>query len=98
MKLNLIILRDVFYHKSANLAFRGTLNVNCFSFLCKMICFDDKDTRDEYWKADKFAAIREIFELFNTNCAKTHIPSEYLTIDETLYPYHGRIKLKQYKF
>ena len=69
---------------------------NRFAFLCRFIQFDDATTREERWKRDRFAAIREIFEAFNSNCAKVRTPSEYLAVDETLYPYRGHIKFKQY--
>ena len=36
------------------------------------------------------------FELFNKNCLKYVIPSEYLAIDKTLYPMRNQISIKQY--
>ena len=36
------------------------------------------------------------FESFNKNISKFRCPSSYLAVDETLYPYHGRIGFKQY--
>ena len=42
-------------------------------------------------KSDCFAAFREFFRCFNENCAQLRTPSEYLAIDETLYPYRGKI-------
>ena len=61
-----------------------------------MVQFDDKETRAERWRMDRFTALRKIFENFNVNCTTLSIPSEYLAIDETLYPYRGMVKLKQY--
>ena len=34
--------------------------------------------------------------MFNSNCAKYLVPSEYLAIDETLYPMHHQIAFRQY--
>ena len=67
-----------------------------FSFLVKIIQFDDFTTRTNRWKYDRFAAIREFFIQFNENCAKNRGPSEYLSIDETLYPYRGKVSMRQY--
>ena len=96
MKLNLRNIHDVFYHKSSNDSFRATMSRKRFSFFCVAIQFDDASSRQERWKEDRFTAIRDIFEGFNHNCAKARVPSEYLAIDETLYPYRGSIKLRQY--
>ena len=40
--------------------------------------------------------MREFFEKVNKNNASMRYPSSYLAIDETLYPYCGRIEIKQY--
>ena len=58
--------------------------------------FDDHQERAENWPHDRFAAIRKFFELFNKNCLKHVIPSEYLAIDETFYPMRNQISIKQY--
>ena len=96
MKLNLRNIHDVFYHKSSNVSFRATMSRKRFSFLCLVTQFDDASTRESRCVEDKFAAMRDIFEEFNRNCARARVPSPYLAIDETLYPYRGHIKLKQY--
>ena len=36
------------------------------------------------------------FRWFNENCAQLKTPSEYLSIDKTLYPYRGKIIIRQY--
>ena len=66
-----------------------------FYFLRQMVQFDDKETRAERWRMDRFTALRKIFEIFNANYATLRIPSEYLAFDETLYVYRGMVKLKQ---
>ena len=45
---------------------------------------------------DRFAAARPIFEMFNRNYSKYVIPSEYMSIDETLYPMRHQIAFRQY--
>ena len=59
--------------------------------------FDDVATREVDWQQDRFTTIREFFEIFNRNCMNHVIPSEYLSIDETLYPMRTQVRIKQYK-
>ena len=58
--------------------------------------FDDVATREVDWQQDRFTTIREFFEIFNRNCMKLVIPSEYLSIDETLYHMRTQVGIKQY--
>ena len=58
--------------------------------------FDDCGTRPDRWKQDKFACLRDLFESINEMFVKLRVPSEHLAIDETLYPYRGRIGFRQY--
>ena len=76
--------------------FSAVMSKNRFCFLHAHICFDDPATRNDRWKTDKFAAIRDIYNIFNNNCAKTVIPSDYNTIDETLYSCHVKNGFKIY--
>ena len=96
LKLNLRKTNDVFYHKSSNDVFSATMNMKRFQFLCRFLAFDDFTTRRERWQSDRFAAFREFLEDFNERCAWMRNPSEYLSIDETLYPYRGNVKFRQY--
>ncbi|KAF5909670.1 mirror-image polydactyly 1 protein isoform X1, partial [Clarias magur] len=48
--------------------------------------FDDKDTRAERVKTDKFAAISDIWTRFNENCAESFTPGKRMTIDQQLFP------------
>ena len=43
------------------------------------------------WETDRFAAVREIWEIFNSNLSKYVAPSEYLSTNETLYPMRPQI-------
>ena len=76
--------------------FGATMSKNRFQFLYTCISFDDFNTREERWKHDRFAAMRELFECFNKNCSTKVVPEEYLCIDETLYPTRNKISFKQY--
>ena len=67
-----------------------------FKFLVAHIAFDEENTRERGWKEDGFAAFRQVFEEFNNNCSKNLVPSEYLSLDETLYPMRNQINFRQY--
>lgn len=67
-----------------------------YEFILRNLAFDDIVTRDERWKNDRFTAIRELFELFNKQCMTMITPSDFLSIDETLYPMKTQISFKQY--
>ena len=72
------------------------MSLNCFSFITRFLQFDDRSTREERKKYNKFAYFRDFFEKINENNAKARYPSPYLATDETLYPYRGHINFKQY--
>ncbi len=41
-------------------------------------------------------AIREIYEKFLTNTCEAYLPSEHLTVDETMVPFGGHHPFKVY--
>ena len=67
-----------------------------FKFISRFIILDDKASRAERWKTDKFACMRELFELMNVGNTKCRYPSAMLSVDEILYPNRGAIGFKQY--
>ena len=64
-------------------------------FITAHLCFDNYRSLAEHWQYDRFAAIRQFFELLNKECSTYFTPSEYLSLDETLYPMDN-VTLKQY--
>ena len=44
----------------------------------------------------KFAVISKFFMKMNENNGRCYYPSPYVSVDETLYSYRGRIGMKQY--
>ena len=68
--------------------------LNRFRLIRRMITFDDSTTRNDRWKKDKFSVFREVFEMFNKQCARRYLPDDFLAIDETLYPTRGSIGFK----
>lgn len=58
--------------------------------------FDDEETRPDRWGKDRFAAFRDIFEMFSKRCPKAVSPDNYLSLDETLYPMWNQVSFKQF--
>ena len=86
----------IWHHETTNDFFEATMSLNRFIFISRFITFDKKSTRAERWRYDKFACMRSFFESFNDDISKARYPSSYLAVDETLYPYRGKIGFKQY--
>lgn len=95
-KLNTIQISKLFSQAYGPPLFGATISRNRFRFLISHFSFDDEETRDDRWKKDRFAAIREVFEIFNTACMSSLNPADYLSLDETLYSTRTQISFKQY--
>ena len=95
-RLNLLDREIIWNHESAHGIFGATMSVNRFKLICCFCTFDDKITRQDRWKNDKFTSMREIFEATNSRNTSMRCPSALLAVDETLYPYRGHIGFKQY--
>ena len=63
----------------------ATILLNQFKFLLVHLRFDDKVTREEHCKQDRFAAMRDIFQIFNKNWESVFVSEDFLLFDETLY-------------
>ena len=72
------------------------MSQNRLVFLLANISFDNKEEQAARWPADRFAAARPMFELFNTKLPKFLSPSPYLSTDETFYPMRHQITFHQY--
>ncbi|GBP51861.1 PiggyBac transposable element-derived protein 4 [Eumeta japonica] len=67
-----------------------------FDFLLNCLRFDDKSTRDERKAQDKFAPIREWWEVFIQIYRDSYKAGSYLTIDEQLLGFRGRCPFRMY--
>ncbi|KAJ4438729.1 hypothetical protein ANN_14678 [Periplaneta americana] len=74
--------------------YTATMNRIRFGELLSLIRFDDKQTRTERRKQDKFCPIREVFYKIDELFVKYYIPSAHLTIDEMLSLFRGRCPFK----
>ena len=96
VQLNILKTREIFFHESSHEILAATMSYNRFAFLIPFLKFDDKETRWQRWREDKFAVIRKFFMKMNENNGRCLNPSPYVIVDETLYPYRERIGMKQY--
>ena len=95
-RVNQMNSSTIWHQESSNDLFSATMSNSRFNFISRFITFDDKSSRAERWKTDKFACMRELFEMMNIRNAKCRYPSPMLSINETLYSYCGAIGFKQY--
>ena len=89
-------ITDGLFSNDNYFVFGPIVSKNRFRFLKGHICFDNPQERTQLWETDRFAAVREILEIFNSNPSKHVAPSEYLSIDEILYPMKQQIAFRQY--
>ena len=89
-------MTDRLFWNDSHFVFGAIMSKNRFRFLKGNICFDKPQERTQLWETDRFAAVKEIWEIFNSNFSKHVAPSEYLSIDETLYPMRQQIAFRQY--
>ena len=64
--------------------------------LMAKISFDDAAQRPQRRLGDKFCLIRDVFESFNGNLRRHVVPSECLTLDESLIKFRGRCPFRVY--
>jgi len=62
--------------------FQATMSMKRFEILIFCLQFDDETTRNERIESDYFTYIREIWNLFVTNCIRYYEPGSNVTIDE----------------
>lgn len=89
-------VKELWSNKFATSLFRTTMSLNRFQFLTSCLRFDDKASRAQRKETDKFAPIRQIWELFISNCRTLYTPHEYCTIDEQLMGYRGNCPFRIY--
>ena len=60
-RLNILDREVIWNHESAHDIIGATMSLHRFKFICRLIAFDDKETRNNRWKTNKFACMRELF-------------------------------------
>ena len=95
-RLNILDREVIWNQESAHHIIAATMLLHRFKFICHLITFDDKETRNNRWKTDQFACMREPFEDINEKNTRMRHSSPLLEVDETLYSYRGHIGFRQY--
>lgn len=76
--------------------FSETMSRNNFTEILRFIRFDKKSQRSERLKADKFAMVSTIWNIFIENSQNCYKPGGNITIDEQLFPTKVRCRFTQY--
>lgn len=76
--------------------YRATMPLKRFQQLLRFLRFDDFRTRQERLASDKIAAVRDIWDMFQSRLKDIYKPSTYLTVDEQLVTTRGRCSFRQY--
>ena len=93
--VNLYIV-DRLFSNDSHFVFGAKMLKNRFRYLKGLIFFDNPQERTQLREGDRFVAVKEIWEIFNSNLSKHFAPSEYLSIHETLNPIRRQIVFHQY--
>uniref|UniRef100_A0A8C7WSF3 PiggyBac transposable element-derived protein domain-containing protein n=1 Tax=Oryzias sinensis TaxID=183150 RepID=A0A8C7WSF3_9TELE len=64
----------------------GTMSCDRFQDIMRHLHFDDRSTRSERTKTDKFAAISTVWGSFVTNSITSYNPGRHITVDGQLFP------------
>nr|CAH7732023.1 unnamed protein product [Callosobruchus chinensis] len=76
--------------------FPAVMGYRRMKFLLQCLRFDNIFTRQNRKPTDKFAPIREVWELFVSNCKNSYCVGEYVTLDEMLFSFRGRCPFRVY--
>jgi hypothetical protein len=85
--------KELWSQRDGHSLFVATMSYNRFCQIRLALRFDDTLRRNHN---DKLAPIRCIVESFNSKISNIYQPGPYLTIDEMLIEFHGRVAFRQY--
>ncbi|XP_013884959.1 piggyBac transposable element-derived protein 4 isoform X2 [Austrofundulus limnaeus] len=77
-------------------AIKETMSRDRYKEIMRYLRFDNKDTRAERVKTDRFAAVSDIWQRLVRNCHQCYIPGQHITVDEQLFPTKVRCPFTQY--
>ena len=76
--------------------YRSVMSKSRFTFLMRVLRFDNAQTRAERVAVDRLAPIRSLWDSFISACKTVYVPGPHLTIDEQLVPFRGKAPFKMY--
>lgn len=96
MKDNHLSSKELFDPAFSGTRYVTVMSKDRFDFLLNCLRFDDKVTRPARRLLDKFAPVRDIWEIFIRACRTNYCPGSYVTIDEQLLGFRGRCPFRMY--
>lgn len=84
---------DLWSMRDGQPVFRATMSQKRFKEIKRFLRFDDVARRN---RDDPLAPCRSLFENFNTKIREYVTAPAYLTVDEQLLEFHGRVRFRQY--
>ena len=93
---NHLSTREMWDITTGSPVYRTSMSEARFTFLINSLRFDDPETREARRDVDKFAPIRELWDMFIKNCEQMYVPNFNLTVDEQLLAFRGRCPFKIY--
>ena len=88
-------MTDRLFLNNSHFVFGEIMSKNRLRFFKGDIFFDNPQERTQLWETDRFKNVRETTKIFNSNL-QIYIPSEFILIDEALYPMRQQIFFRQY--
>ncbi|KAJ8271033.1 hypothetical protein GJAV_G00122010 [Gymnothorax javanicus] len=79
-----------------NAFFISTLSRNRYQEIMRFLCFDRKETRRCRLTADRFAPLREVWDMFVSNSIACFRPGPNITVNEQLFPTKARCPFSRY--
>ena len=76
--------------------YRSVMSKSRFTFLMRVLRFDNAQTRADRVAVDRLAPIRSLWDAFVGACKNVYVPGPHLTIDEQLVPFRGKVPFKMY--
>ena len=89
-------LRSLWSPSTGRSIFMASFSRNRFEQVLAFLRFDNRADRLVRQKADKFAAFRDLWTKFISNCRNNYCVGDCVTIDEQLIPFRGRVSFRQY--
>ncbi|XP_068210904.1 uncharacterized protein [Palaemon carinicauda] len=95
-KDNHLNTRELWCSEVGALFYKAAMSEVRFNFLLYCLRFDDMGTREQRRATDKFAPVREMWDMFMANCEDNYTPHENLTVDEQLLAFRGKCPFRMY--
>lgn len=93
---NYLTSAELFDLAESGTKYVSSMSKDIFDFLLNCLSFDEKSTREERKAPDKFAPIREIWNIFISVCRDSFKPVSYVTVGKQLLESRGGCPFRIY--